>query len=238
MKHPIKNTYPPDLTVGTNKFFVNTNIIEHQHVAGVESPLLRIIENTKQGQDGKLLNTSTTAHKVITELQFEKLITSTIGRKSNWDDFHSWTESSFRWYRSKSSHSQVSENSINGTILGPTCSTTSFLTTCTRQRGSGFGSLAAGVGRVALPFARTFLLPAVKSIGKEFLLQSIPELLDVASKKKTSKQAVQSAVRKTVKKQLGGSKRKRRGKQFIRREKWTQRSRSDFFSRFKNVDYQ
>ena len=78
MKQPIKNTYPPDLTVGTNMFFVNINIIEHQHVAGVKSPLLRIIENTKQVQDGKLLNTSTTAHKVFTELQFKKLITSTI----------------------------------------------------------------------------------------------------------------------------------------------------------------
>ena len=76
MKQPIRNTYPPDLTVGTNMFFVNTNIIEHQHVAGVKSPLLRIIENTKQVQDGKLLNTATTAHKVFTELQ--KLITSTI----------------------------------------------------------------------------------------------------------------------------------------------------------------
>ena len=79
MKQPIKNTYLPDLTVGTNIFFVNTNIIEHQHVAGVKSPLFRIIENTKQIQDGKFLNTSTTtAHKVFTELQFKKLITSTI----------------------------------------------------------------------------------------------------------------------------------------------------------------
>ena len=78
MKQPIKNTYPPDLTVGTNMFFVNTNIIDYQHVAGVKSPLLRIIENTKQVQDGKLLNTSTTAHRVFTELQFKKLITSTI----------------------------------------------------------------------------------------------------------------------------------------------------------------
>ena len=67
-----------------------------------------------------------------------------------------------------------------------------------RQPESGLGSLAAGVGRVALPFAKKFLLPAVKSIGKEFLSQSIPELLDVASKK-TPKQAVGSAVCKTVK---------------------------------------
>ena len=57
-------------------FFVNTNIIEHQHVAGVKSPLLRNIENTEQVQDGKLLNTSTTAHNGFTEPQF-KLLTST-----------------------------------------------------------------------------------------------------------------------------------------------------------------
>ena len=64
MKQPIQNTYPPDLTVGTNMFFVNTNIIEHQHVAGVMSPLLRITaENTKKVQDGKLSNTQLQAIK-------------------------------------------------------------------------------------------------------------------------------------------------------------------------------
>ena len=72
-----------------------------------------------------------------------------------------------------------------------------------RQRESSFGSLAAGVGRVALPFAKKFLLPAVKSIGKEFLSQSMPELLNLASKKETPKQAIRSAVRKTVKKTNG-----------------------------------
>ena len=41
-----------------------------------------------------------------------------------------------------------------------------------RQRGSGFGSLAAGIGRVALPFAKKVLLPAVKSIGKDLVTQS------------------------------------------------------------------
>ena len=55
-----------------------------------------------------------------------------------------------------------------------------------RHCGSGFVSLAAGVGRVALPFAKKCLLPAVKSNGKEFLSQGIPKLLHVASKKKTS----------------------------------------------------
>ncbi|MEL7079299.1 MAG: hypothetical protein AAGM46_25685 [Cyanobacteria bacterium J06582_2] len=104
-----------------------------------------------------------------------------------------------------------------------------------RQRGSGFGSLAAGVGRVAIPFAKKFLLPAVQSIGKELITQSIPELLDVATKKKSPKKAIKSAVRKTIKKQFGGSRRRRKPKRTIRRKKFLQRSRSNFFSRVKNV---
>ena len=63
---------------GNQMFFFNTNIIEHQDVAGVKSALLRVIENTKQIQDRKLLNTSKTAHKVFTELLVKKIITSTI----------------------------------------------------------------------------------------------------------------------------------------------------------------
>ena len=35
-----------------------------------------------------------------------------------------------------------------------------------RQRGSGIGSLAAGVGRVALPFAKKFLLPQSNQLVK------------------------------------------------------------------------
>ena len=53
-----------------------------------------------------------------------------------------------------------------------------------RQRGSGFGFLANGIGRIALPIARKFILPAAKRVGKELLLQSVPELMDVVSKKK------------------------------------------------------
>ena len=56
-----------------------------------------------------------------------------------------------------------------------------------RQRGSGIGSLALGVGRVALPFAKKVLLPAVKSIGKELFVQNLPELMEVATKKNSPK---------------------------------------------------
>ena len=107
----------------------------------------------------------------------------------------------------------------------------------TRQRGSGLGSLAAGVGRVALPLARKVLLPAVKSIGKEFFVQSLPELMDVA-KKKISQKAAKSAVKRTVKNQIGGSasiKKCKPVKRNSRRKKKLKRSRSNFFSLVKNV---
>ena len=72
-----------------------------------------------------------------------------------------------------------------------------------RQRGSGFGALASGIGRVALPLARKFVLPAAKRIGKELLLQSVPELMDVIGKKKSPKQALKNTISNTVKKQTG-----------------------------------
>ena len=60
-----------------------------------------------------------------------------------------------------------------------------------RQRRSGFGALASGIGRITLPLARKFILPAAKRVGKELLLQSVPELVDVVSKKKIRKAGVE-----------------------------------------------
>ena len=74
-----------------------------------------------------------------------------------------------------------------------------------RQGGSGFGVLASGIGRIAIPLARKFILPAAKRVGKELLLQSVPELVNVVSKKKSAKQALKNTISNTVKKQTGGS---------------------------------
>ena len=60
-----------------------------------------------------------------------------------------------------------------------------------RQRGSGFGAFASGRGRIALPLARKFFLPKAKRVGKELLLQRVPELVDVVSKKKIRKAGVE-----------------------------------------------
>lgn len=112
-----------------------------------------------------------------------------------------------------------------------------------RQRGSGFGALAAGIGRFALPLAKKFIIPAAKKIGKELLIQGAPELIDVITKKKTPKQAAKTTIKKTVKKQVGGRstsskpRRKtsrRRSVRIINRRKPLKRSRSDFFSKLKH----
>ena len=127
-----------------------------------------------------------------------------------------------------------------------------------RQRGSGFGAHAAGIGRVALPLARKFLWPATKNIGRDLLVQGAPELVEVATKRKSAKQALKSTVAKTARKQIGGYLQSRiaSGRKIIRRKRrqYTRpnqkrkistrriisqkprpkKSHLDFFSRLKN----
>ena len=90
-----------------------------------------------------------------------------------------------------------------------------------RQRGSGFGALAAGIGRFALPLARKIIWPAAKRIGRELLMQGAPELVKVATKRKSEKQAMKGTVAKTARKQFGGSLHSgiTRGRQVINRRR-------------------
>ena len=83
----------------------------------------------------------------------------------------------------------------NGTILFK-ASFFSYFTGHYRQRGSGFGALAAGIGRVAKPFARRIILPAAKKLGREFLMSAAPELIEVAMKQKYPKQALKKLSQK------------------------------------------
>ena len=119
-----------------------------------------------------------------------------------------------------------------------------------RKRGSGFGALAAGIGRVAMPFARRVIPPAAKKLGRELLMSAAPELIDVAMKKKSPKQALKNTVTKTARKQLGSGIRRRKTpmnglrrsrsvgarkrKTTNRRKTRPVRSRADFFSNIKN----
>ena len=113
-------------------------------------------------------------------------------------------------------------------------------------------ALAAGIGPVAIPFARRVILPAAKKLGRELWMSAAPELIDVAMKKKSPKQALKNTVTKTARKQLqlGGGRRRRKipmnglrrrrsvgarkRKTTIRRKTRPVRSRADFFSNIKN----
>ena len=79
-----------------------------------------------------------------------------------------------------------------------------------RQRGSGFGALAIGIGRVALSLARKFIVPPAKRIGKELLVQSAPELIDIATRKERPRKALKNTVKNTIKKQVGAGRSKSR----------------------------
>ena len=85
---------------------------------------------------------------------------------------------------------------------------------------------------------RKKILPAVKLIGRKLFVQSLPELMGVATNKKSPSQATKSVVKRNVKGQIGGSasvKKSKPVKRNSRRKKKLQRSLSFFFSRVKNV---
>lgn len=72
-----------------------------------------------------------------------------------------------------------------------------------RQRGAGIGSLLGGISRFVIPLARKYALP----IGKEFIRNAVPELVNVLEGKSKPKSAIKRATIKTVRKQVGGGRR-------------------------------
>ena len=101
-----------------------------------------------------------------------------------------------------------------------------------RQRGTGFGALAQTIGRTAIPFLRRYVVPAAKRVGADLLDIAALEIGNVLTGKKKFKSVASDVRKKTLRKQLGGGKvRKRR---IIRRiPPKTSRTRRDFFSKLK-----
>ena len=80
-----------------------------------------------------------------------------------------------------------------------------------RQRGRGFGALSQVIGRTAIPFLRSYIVPAAKRVGADFLEFAVPEIAEVISGRKSFKSAAKSVGKQTLKKQLGQGNRKRKG---------------------------
>ena len=77
----IKGDYLGDNAARTNIFFVNCDIFEHQHIAGVKALVRRVIDTERRLTNGNLQITSETKHKSFQELQFKKLVLDTIQEK-------------------------------------------------------------------------------------------------------------------------------------------------------------
>ncbi len=87
-----------------------------------------------------------------------------------------------------------------------------------RQHGAGFGALAAGVGGIAIPLIRQYVVPAakkyalpvIKRVGRDLVHAAIPEVTSVIQGKKRGRQALKSALKTTASKQFGGAGPRRR----------------------------
>ena len=77
-RQPIKVDYLAYITAGTNIFFINCNIIEHQHLAEVKAPFLCVNNTERRLANSNLQILFAAKHKAPPELQFEKLVWNTI----------------------------------------------------------------------------------------------------------------------------------------------------------------
>ena len=131
-----------------------------------------------------------------------------------------------------------------------------------RQRGRGIGALASTIARFSFPILKKFVVPAAKKIGRDFVQAAAPEIGEVLAGRSSVKKALKRSTNNTLRKQVGGGEslnhrhrhrrkkkskkrtrttkqkkksnaKKKQKKQFIRSKKSKQRSRDDFFEKFK-----
>ena len=80
-----------------------------------------------------------------------------------------------------------------------------------RQRGRGFGALAQTLGRTAIPLIKKYIVPA-KRVGEDLIDIAAPEIGEVVSGRKKTENICKRLGTKTVRKQLGGGKKKSKRK--------------------------
>ena len=254
---------PVDITCGSQLIFVYIDIIEHQNVGDVRAPVTKIIESERRLRNGSINTVTPIHHKSYTNLDYKPILSNNI--QNIQVELRNETGKLIPFTGTEKVIVSLKFQKIfdmEAYYSNQASQSMPHFSGHYRQRGSGFGALAAGIGRVALPLARKFLWPAAKKIGRDLLVQGAPELVEVATKRKSAKQALKSTVAKTARKQIGGSlqsriasgrkiiRRKRRQytrprsnqkqkistRRIISRKPRPKRSRLDFFSRVKNAN--
>ena len=79
-----------------------------------------------------------------------------------------------------------------------------------RQRGRGFGALAQTSGRTAIPFLRQYVEHTDKRVGADLIELPAAEIGNVLAGKKKFKSVATDVGKKTLRKQLGGGKPRRK----------------------------
>ena len=74
-----------------------------------------------------------------------------------------------------------------------------------RERGNGFGALATGNGRIALPLARMFIVPGAKIVGKKLLIRAAPEFIDTSNEGENAEISPEKHSKKQNKKKQVGA---------------------------------
>ena len=108
-----------------------------------------------------------------------------------------------------------------------------------RHRGRVFGALSQTLGRTAIPLIKKYIVPAAKRVGAELFESAAPEIGEVVSGRQKLKTFAKDVATKTIRKQLGGGKKKskrRTGRTRSISQKSrskNSRSRKDFFDNIK-----
>ena len=107
-----------------------------------------------------------------------------------------------------------------------------------RQRGRSFGALAQTLERTAIPFIKKSIVPAAKRIEADLFEIAAPEIGEIVSGRRKFKTFANDVGTKTVRKHLGGGKKKskRRTRSISRKSRLkTNRSRENIFDNLKRV---
>ena len=200
------------MTAGTKLMFIYLDIIHYQILGDTKAPLLRVIDTNRRVKKGNVCPIEPNHRKDFSNLDYKKLLVNNI--QSIGVNLRNWSSCPIcGWRRKSCSNLKISKILVlvlNMNAYYHNQATMSHFSGHYRQRGSGFGALAMGIGRVALPLDRKFMILAAKRIGKELLVQAAPELINIATKKKTPKQALKSTVKNTITKQVGSGKKSAR----------------------------
>jgi len=99
-----------------------------------------------------------------------------------------------------------------------------------RQYGSGIGAaIKAGFKGFVIPMVKRYGIPVAKS----FLQQAAPEVLNILDGSTKPKAAMKNAVKKTIRKQIGGGRRRRATAPLSQKKKRKTKSKKQFKSKSK-----